>query len=169
MRIMRQSVEMWEGGIDYLAGQMGLDWLESGVDFHITVDYVDLQGDDGGEFTTYPIVDPEIVVIATNPVGGVGIGIDPVDFVFTDENGVPCHNVAEPVRLRVLGEPPGLQQPPPGSAPAPTSRTAAARGGNICFAINGAIDPAPEHDRRLQPLRPRLPRVRALPHPRSRR
>ena len=27
MRIMRQSVEMWEGGIDYLAGQMGLDWL----------------------------------------------------------------------------------------------------------------------------------------------
>ena len=112
MRIMRQSVEMWEGGIDYLAGEMGLGWLAAGMDFHITVDRVDLAGDSGGEFTTYPIVDPEIVVIATNPVGGVGIGIDPVHFVFTDENLVPCHNVAEPVRLRVLGEPPGLQQPP---------------------------------------------------------
>src|SRR5687768_13135705 len=49
MRIMRQSVEMWEGGIDYLSGQMGLDWLTAGMDFHVTVDYVDLQGDEGGE------------------------------------------------------------------------------------------------------------------------
>src|SRR5688500_3421895 len=80
MRIMRQSVEMWEGGIDYLAGEMGLNWLAAGVDFHITLDYVDLQGGSGGEFTTYPVVDPEIVVIASNPVGGVGIGIDPVPF-----------------------------------------------------------------------------------------
>ena len=43
MRIMRQSVEMWEGGIDYLATEMGLDWLGQGVDFHVTVDYFDLQ------------------------------------------------------------------------------------------------------------------------------
>src|SRR5688500_5959707 len=52
MRIMRQSVEMWEGGIDYLAGQMGLGWLAAGMDFHITVDRIDLAGG-GGEFTTY--------------------------------------------------------------------------------------------------------------------
>ncbi|MFP5328079.1 MAG: hypothetical protein ACLGHT_11435, partial [Acidimicrobiia bacterium] len=29
-RIMRQSIEMWEGGLDYLAGEMGLGWLRDG-------------------------------------------------------------------------------------------------------------------------------------------
>lgn len=143
MRIMRQSVEMWEGGIDYLAGQMGLDWLGAGMDFHVTVDYFDLEGDEGGEFTTYPIVDPEIVVIATNPVGGVGIGIDPVDFVFTDENLVPCHNVQNPFDF-------GYWENLPGFNDHHQKRTGTyvedcgGAGGNICFAINGAIDPAPE-------------------------
>ena len=127
MRIMRQSVEMWEGGIDYLADEMDLPWLRDGMDFHITVDYVDLEGDgDGGEFTTYPIVDPEIVIIATNPVGGAGIGIDPVPFVFTDEDAVPCHERLQPLRLRVLGRPARLRQPPRGPVRAPTPRTAAA-------------------------------------------
>ena len=168
MRIMRQSVEMWEGGIDYLARQMGLDWLAAGMDFHVTVDYVDLQGDDGGEFTTYPIVDPEIVVIATNPVGGVGIGIDPVDFVFTDEDLVPCHNVQNPFDFEYWENLPGFNNHHEERTGTYVEDCGGA-GGNICFAINGAIDPAPEHDRRLQPLRPRLPRVRALPHPRPRR
>src|SRR5688572_25540368 len=93
MRLMRQAVEMWEGGIEYLAAEMGLDWLAAGMEFHVTLDYIDLEGGKGSEFTTYPVVDPEIVVIATNPVGGIGIGIDPVDFVFTDEDLVPCHTV----------------------------------------------------------------------------
>src|SRR5688500_7037362 len=143
MRIMRQSVEMWEGGIDYLAGQMGLDWLASGMDFHITVDYVDLQGDDGGEFTTYPIVDPEIVVIASNPAGGGGIGIDPVDFVFTDPNLVPCHSVQNPFDFEYWENLPGFNDHHQQRTGTYVEDCGGA-GGNICFAINGAIDPAPE-------------------------
>jgi len=143
MRIMRQSVEMWEGGIDYLASQMGLDWLGAGMDFHVTVDYIDLQGDEGGEFTTYPIVDPEIVVIATNPVGGVGIGVDPVDFVFTDENLVPCHNVQNPFDFEYWENLPGFDDHHQERTGTYVEDCGGA-GGNICFAINGAIDPAPE-------------------------
>jgi hypothetical protein len=142
MRIMRQSVEMWEGGIDYLAGQMGLGWLASGMDFHITVDYFDLTGDGGGEFTTYPIVDPEIVVIASNPVGGVGIGIDPVDFVFTNENLVPCHNVRNPFDFQYWENLPGFNNHHQQRTGTYVEDCGGA-GGNICFAINGAIDPVP--------------------------
>ena len=141
MRIMRQSVEMWEGGIDYLAGQMGLGWLASGMDFHITVDRVDLSGD-GGEFTTYPIVDPEIVVIATNPVGGVGIGVDPIPLVFTDENLVPCHNVANPFDFEYWENLPGFNDHHEERTGTYVEDCGGA-GGNICFAINGAIDPLP--------------------------
>jgi hypothetical protein len=142
MRIMRQSVEMWEGGIDYLAGQMGLDWLAAGMDFHITVDHIDLQGGDGGEFTTYPVVDPEIVVIASNPVGGVGIGIDPIDFVFTDENAVPCHSVQNPFDFEYWENLPGFNDHHQERSGTYVEDCGGA-GGNICFAINGAIDPAP--------------------------
>jgi hypothetical protein len=142
MRIMRQSVEMWEGGIDYLSGQMGLGWLASGMDFHITVDYIDLTGGDGGEFTTYPVVDPEIVVIATNPVGGVGIGVDPVDFVFTDENLVPCHTVRNPFDLQYWENLPGFNDHHQERTGTYVEDCGGA-GGNICFAINGAIDPLP--------------------------
>ena len=80
MRIARQAVDMWEGGIDYLAPQMGLDWLADGMDFHVTVDSFDPNGFEGGEFSTYPVVDPEIVVVSGNPVPTGGIGIDPVDY-----------------------------------------------------------------------------------------
>ena len=143
MRIMRQAVEMWEGGVDYLAPQMGLDWLAADTDFHITVDYFDVQhSDQGGEFTTYPIVDPEIVVIATNPVGGVGIGIDPVPVVFTDENMVPCHNVQNPFDFDYWKNLPGFNDHHHKRTGTYVEDCGGA-GGNICFAINGAIDPAP--------------------------
>ena len=167
MRIMRQSVEMWESGIDYLADQMGLNWLGAGMDFHITVDYVDLQGNNGGEFTTYPIVDPEIVVIATNPVGGVGIGVDPVPVVDhrREPGALPQH--PEPVRLRVLGEPPGLQRSPPG-ADRNLRRGLRRRRRQHLLRDQRRDRPGARGDRLLQPLRPRFPRVRALPHPRSR-
>lgn len=141
MRIMRQSVEMWEGGIDYLADQMGLHWLADGMDFHITVDYFDPAGSDGGEFTTYPIVDPEIVVIASNPVGGVGIGIDPM--VFTDENLVPCHNVENPFDFDYWENLPGFNDHHETRSGTYVEDCGGA-GGNICFAINGGIDPVPE-------------------------
>jgi hypothetical protein len=142
MRIMRQSVEMWEGGIDYLATEMGLDWLGRGMDFHVTLDYFDLTGGQGGEFTTYPIVDPEIVVIATNPAGGVGIGIDPVDFVFTDENQVPCHTVQNPFDFEYWQNLPGFNDHHQQRTGTYVEDCGGA-GGNICFAINGAIDPLP--------------------------
>ncbi len=156
MRIMRQAVEMWEGGIHNLSPQMGLDWLGDGMQFHITVDYVDPNGA-GGEFTTYPIVDPEVVVIATNPVGGVGIGIDPVSTVaglantFIDLLEVPvpplsedwpCHGVANPLDFEAWESLPGFNrhhEPRVGTY----VEDCGGAGGNICFAINGGLDPVP--------------------------
>lgn len=142
MRIMRQSVEMWEAGIDYLAPKMNLPWLEEGMDFHITVDYFDPVGGEGGEFTTYPLVDPEIVVIATNPVGGAGIGIDPVNLVFTNENQVPCNNVENPFDFEYWENLPGFNNHHE-SRSGTYVEDCAGKGGNICFSINGAIDPEP--------------------------
>jgi hypothetical protein len=147
MRIMRQSIEMWEEGIDYLAAQMELPWLHEGVDFHVTLQYIDPAGNDSGEFTTYPIVDPEIVVIATNPVGGAGIGIDPPDFLneggltFVDPNGVPCHSVANPLDFEYWDSLPGFNNHHGRSGT--YTEDCDGSGGNICFAINGAIDPEP--------------------------
>ena len=153
MRIMRQSVEMWESGIDYLAGEMGLDWLADGMDFHVTVDYVDLAGDgNGGEFTTYPVVDPEIVVIATNPVGGAGIGVDPVAYPamaarvmgldIVDEDLVPCHSIPNPFDFGYWESLPGFNSHHEARTGTFTEDCGGS-GGNVCFAVNGAIDPAP--------------------------
>jgi hypothetical protein len=138
MRIMRQSVEMWEAGIDYLATQMGLTWLEKGVDFHITVDHFDPVGGTGGEFTTYPIVDPEIVVIATNPTGGLGIGIDP----FGER---PCNAfpVGNPLDFEAWKALPGFNSHHGKRTGTYSEDCKENGGGNVCFAINGAIDPTP--------------------------
>ena len=145
LRVMRQSVEMWEAGIDHLAGQMGLEWLQEGVDFHVTVDYVDLQGG-GGEFTTYPIVDPEIVVIGSNPVGGAGIGVDPVDFVaevgLTDESEAPCHGIANPFDFEAWENLPGFDRHHDARSGTYVEDCGPGGGGNICFAVNGALEPA---------------------------
>lgn len=141
MRIMRQSVEMWEGGIGYLAEEMGLDWLRDGVDFHIFVDYVDLTGEgDGGEFTTYPVVDPEIVVIGANPGPGAGIGIDP--FSFVNQDGVPCHEVANPFDFEYWENLPGFNSHHD-TRSGTFNEDCDGKGGNICFAVNGAWDLEP--------------------------
>jgi hypothetical protein len=150
MRIMRQSVEMWEAGIDHIAAQLSMDWLAQGMDFHITVDAIDVAGDGGGEFTTYPIVDPEIVVVATNPVGGIGIGIDPLDFnrqildifgVETDGQG-PCHGVQNPFDMAAWEALPGFDSHHDARSGTYVEDCGGA-GGNICFAVNGAVDPTP--------------------------
>ena len=148
MRMMRQSVEMWEAGIDHLAERIGLGWLADGMDFHITVNAFDPVGGSGGEFTTYPIVDPEIVVIATNPVGGIGIGVDPVDlssqaFEFINEDQVPCLNVPNPFDFEYWDNLPGFNNHH-GNRTGTYNEDCGGQGGNICFAINGAIDPANE-------------------------
>ena len=139
MRLMRQAVEMWEGGIEYLATEMGLDWMAAGMEFHITLDYFDPLGSQGGEFTTYPVVDPEIVVLATNPVGGFGIGFDPV----AGGNGIPCRPVANPFDFQHWEQLPGFN-----SHHDQRSGTyvedCGGGGGNVCFAVNAAVDPAPD-------------------------
>ncbi len=176
MRIMRQSIEMWEGGIDYLAEQMGLSWLTQGMDFHITVDALDAEGDNGGEFTTYPIVDPEIVVIASNPVGAVGIGIDPVDAVFVNEDQVPCHNIDNPFDLEYWESLPGFNSHHESRSGTYVTEDCGGKGGNICFAVNTAMDAAPQFandgsTRRghfVLPLRSRVARIRPLPDHRPR-
>ncbi len=146
MRIMRQAVESWEGGIEYLSGEMGLDWLQAGVDFHVTVDAIDLTGENGGELTTYPLYDPEIVVIATNPVGGIGIGVDPTyltsELGIFDENGAPCHNVENPFDVEAWEAIPGFDSHHDSRGGTYVEDCGGA-GGNVCFSVNGAVDPVP--------------------------
>jgi len=146
MRIMRQAVQAWEGGIDYLSDEMGLDWLRDGVDFHITVDSVDLTGSNGGEFTTYPLYDPEVVVIATNPVGGAGIGVDPMylggELGIFDENAVPCHNIANPFSIEAWEALPGFDSHHEDRGGIYAEDCGGA-GGNVCFSVNGGVDPVP--------------------------
>jgi hypothetical protein len=148
-RIMRQSVEMWEGGIDQVASQLELDWLAGGVDFHITVAALDPS--QGGEFTTYPVVDPEIVVVATNPVGGLGIGIDPIDFndqiadiIFGEQElgEGACHGVKNPFDIAAWEALPGFDSHHD-EREGIYNEDCGGAGGNICFAVNGAIDPTP--------------------------
>jgi hypothetical protein len=150
MRIMRQSIEMWEAGIDYLGRQLALGWLAQGVNFHITVDVWDPVGGEGGEFTTYPVVDPEIVVIASNPVGGLGIGVDPIDF--TSQIGTimglpfpsdgPCHGLTNPFDHEAWENVPGFDSHHESRSGTYVEDCGGA-GGNVCFAVNGAIDPTP--------------------------
>jgi hypothetical protein len=142
---------MWEGGIHSLSPHMGLPWLGKGMQFHITVDEVDTVNGRGGEFTTYPIVDPEIVVIASNPVGGVGIGIDPVasgaELAGVVRPGLaktqmPCTGVKNPFDFSAWSKLPGFDHHHEGRY-GTYVEDCKGRGGNICFALTPAIDPVP--------------------------
>lgn len=131
LRVMRQAVEMWAEGIHQLAPQMGLDWLSENVTFDIFID------DD--VISTDPLWDPEIVVVATNPAGGIGIGIDPLDIFGKDG---PCHGQPNPLAsLEAWNEIPGYDSHHDGKSG--TYSAECEGGGPICFAVNGAIDPAP--------------------------
>ncbi len=144
MRILRQSTEMWADGIQWMASDLGLDWLAEGVEFHI---FMEMINTGESEFTTYPIVDPEIVVIASNPVGGIGIGIDPIDFagiLFGEGAGQgPCHGVANPFDHSVWQNLPGFDDHHGGRSGTYREDCGGA-GGNICFSVNAAIDPFPD-------------------------
>lgn len=150
LRIMRQAIESWEGGLNLLADQMGLHWLSEHLDFHVSVDTIDPTGDDGGEFTTYPLYDPEIVVIASNPAGGVGIGIDPIDFngqileIFGAPNADqgPCHGIANPFDMEAWEALPGYDSHHDQRGGTYVEDCDGA-GGNVCFAVNGGVDPVP--------------------------
>lgn len=144
LRILRQAVEAWEGGIDYLSDEMGLDWMRDGVDFHISPDVVSLA--EGDQVSTFPLYDPEIVVLATNPVGGIGIGVDPLYLTdalgVMDEDGVPCHRIENPFAMDTWEGMPGYDGHH-GDGGGIYVEDCGGAGGNVCFSVNGAIDPVP--------------------------
>jgi hypothetical protein len=144
LRIVRQAAEAWEGGLHYLADEMGLDWLRDGVDFHISPSIVGLT--EGDEVSTYPLYDPEIVIVATNPAGGAGIGVDPTyltdELGIFDENGVPCHNIPNPFSLDAWEAMPGYDGHH-GDGGGIYVEDCGGAGGNVCFSVNGAVDPVP--------------------------
>jgi hypothetical protein len=125
MRIMRQAIEMWDAGIHYLAAEkMGMKWLADGVVFNIAID------DDA--LTTDPLWDPEIVVIASNPVGGAGIGIMPVSYTFCKGE-----NPFAGLDWDTIGGLAGFDNHHGRSG----TYVDSCNGNATCFAINGAIDP----------------------------
>jgi len=154
-RIHVQAVEMWAGGIDYLARQMGLDWLAEVVEFRIAVNHIDLVSGEGSfDFSTYPLWDPEIIVISSNPVGGIGIGIDPLDFnsqlleIFGLEGAGQgaCHDIQNPFDFSQWAALPGFDDHHGMNTGTYYEEDCDGAGGNVCFAVNGAIDPTPGMD-----------------------
>lgn len=144
LRIMRQSLEMWDAGIDVVATQLGMDWLAEGLEFRISIGGVEYGAID--EVNPESLYDPEIVVIASNPVGGIGIGIDPVDFLGDAGIGdgqLPCLPVADPLDFSQWNALPGFDDHHDVSGTYVASDCGENLGGNICFAVNGAIDPTP--------------------------
>lgn len=144
LRIVRQAAEAWEGGIHYLADEMGLDWLRDGVEFNITPSIASLT--EGEPVSTFPLYDPEIVIIATNPAGGAGIGVDPLwlasELQVFDENAVPCHNVPNPFSMETWEGMPGYDGHH-GDGGGIYVEDCGGAGGNVCFSVNGAVDPVP--------------------------
>ncbi len=144
LRIMRQAAEAWKGGIEYLSGEMGLGWLHDNVRFHISPDIVSLTK--GEQVSTFPLYDPEIVILATNPAGGIGIGVDPTYLTdslgILDEDGVPCHNIPNPFSLDTWEGLPGYDGHH-GDGGGFYVEDCGGAGGNVCFSVNGAVDPLP--------------------------
>lgn len=148
LRAMHQVISMYDAGIDYLALQQGLNWLADGVEFHVTPMVFDPVNGNGGEFTTYPIVDPEIVVIRANPffvpvgLGAImGIGIDPLAGLVEG----PCHGLANPFDLTAWEAVPGFDSHHGGRG-GTYVEDCGGGGGNICFAVNGGFEVAPDVD-----------------------
>lgn len=143
LRITRQSLEMWDAGVDVVAEQLGMEWLAEGFEINVAVG-----GAEYGDMSTNPaaFVDPEIVVIASNPVGGIGIGIDPVDFlgdVGIGDGQVPCSPVPDPTDFSQWQALEGFDDHHDTSGTYVASDCGDNIGGNVCFAVNGAIDPTP--------------------------
>lgn len=144
LRIMKQAADAWAGGIDYLAGEMGLGWLRDGVEFTISPHVVELV--DGKAPSTYPLYDPEIVILASNPTGGLGIGVDPTYLTSSlgifDENGAPCHEIENPFSMDSWENLPGYDGHH-GDGGGIYVEDCGGAGGNVCFSVNGAVDPVP--------------------------
>ncbi|MHB1261047.1 MAG: PKD domain-containing protein [Thermoplasmatota archaeon] len=147
LRAMHQVVDMYDAGIDYIATTEGMSWLADGVEFHVTPMVFDPVNGNGGEFSTYPLVDPEIVIFRGNPffvpvgLGAIlGIGIDPLA-----PNQAPCHNVQNPFDIQEWEAVPGFDSHHDGRSGTYVEDCDGA-GGNVCFAINGGAEPVPDLD-----------------------
>lgn len=144
LRIMKQAADAWAGGIHYLSDEMGLDWLRDGVEFTISPHIIELV--DGKAPSTYPLYDPEIVILASNPTGGLGIGVDPTYLTtalgILDENAVPCHNIENPFSMDTWEGMPGYDGHH-GDGGGYYVEDCGGAGGNVCFSVNGAVDPVP--------------------------
>jgi hypothetical protein len=145
MRIATQAVQMWDDGLHYLANDMDLPWLSQGFEMDVTTRLVSVDSN-GLPEDPVDLVDPEIVVIASNPAGGIGIGIDPTKFgeelELYDDQGVPCTEVANPFSMDAWQAKKGFQEHG-GERGGIYVEDCGGVGGNVCFAVNGAVDPVP--------------------------
>jgi hypothetical protein len=86
------------------------------------------------------------VILATNPAGGAGIGVDPTyltdELGIFGENGVPCHNIPNPFSLDTWEGMPSYDGHH-GDGGGVYVEDCGGAGGNVCFSINGAVDPVP--------------------------
>ncbi|WP_148613397.1 hypothetical protein [Nocardioides rubriscoriae] len=145
LRQAEQAVQMWNAGLHYLADQMDLGWLDRGLDMRIRTHEVAVDPA-GALLAPLDLVDPEIVVVASNPVGGIGIGVDPSNLVsqlgVTDGEGLPCARVADPFSMAAWQHKQGFEQHG-GENGGVYVEDCGGVGGNVCFAVNGAVDPVP--------------------------
>ncbi len=145
MRIATQAVQMWDDGLHYLAKQMDLDWLDEGLDMNVRTHLVGVDAE-GLPEDPIDLLDPEIVVVVSNPAGGIGIGIDPVSFVgelgIIDGDGAPCAGISNPFSMDQWQAEKGFQQHD-GEPGGVYVQDCDGVGGNVCFAVNGAVDPIP--------------------------
>lgn len=143
MRVATQAVQMWDDGLHYLARQMNLPWLAKGFEMDVRTHAIPV-GDDGTPQDPINLVDPEIVVVVSNPAGGIGIGIDPTAFGgelgLYDDEGLPCAEVGNPFSMAGWQSRDGFEQhdDEPGGT---YVQDCGGAGGNVCFAVNGAVDP----------------------------
>ena len=145
MRIAKQAVQMWDDGLHYLADQMDLPWLSEGFEMDVRTLLVPVDGD-GLPVDPIDLADPEIVVVVSNPVGGIGIGIDPTAFGgelgLYDDQGVPCAELANPFSMDAWKARPGYDEHD-GEPGGFYVEDCGGVGGNVCVAVNGAVDPVP--------------------------
>ena len=145
MRVATQAVDMWDDGLHYLANHMDLPWLSEGFEMNVRTHVVPVD-ENGLPEDPIDLADPEIVVVVSNPVGGIGIGIDPTAFGgelgLYDDQGVPCTTLPNPFSMDSWKARPGFQEH--GGEPGGIYvQDCDGIGGNVCFAVNGAIDPVP--------------------------
>ena len=143
MRVATQAVQMWDDGLHYLARQMELPWLVKGFEMDVRTHTIPVN-DDGTPKDPINLVDPEIVVVVSNPAGGIGIGIDPTAFGgelgLYDDQGVPCTEIGNPLSMAGWQARPGFEQHD-GEPGGTYVQDCGGVGGNVCFAVNGAVDP----------------------------